>query len=279
MSLKVKSALVSIDWFYENLENKHLVILDATIPKVAEKQDHIVPKTKIKGAIFFDVKNEFSDINSVYPNTVLPPLEFEQKAKELGINTNSCIVVYDDLGIYSSPRVWWMFHLMGFKNIAVLNGGMPLWKSKGYPTETPRNKVQDMGNFKVDYHFEKIKHTKDIFKNISSQEALIVDARSKERFLGVVSEPRKEVEVGHIPDSKNLPYTEVIENHFFKSKKSLLQIYSNLNKSNKPFVFSCGSGITASILALGAEIAGYSNYAIYDGSWTEWGSSNLPIEK
>mgnify|MGYP001323366309 CR=1 FL=1 len=130
--LKIKRPLVSVDYLKNNFFNQNLIILDCTIPKVTgNKVDlNVLKKQKIKGAVFFDIKNKFSDFNASFPNTVLSAKDFEIQAQSLGINNESVIICYDDLGVYSSPRVWWMFHLMGFKNIAVLNGGFPDWISK-----------------------------------------------------------------------------------------------------------------------------------------------------
>jgi rhodanese-related sulfurtransferase len=134
MALKIDKPLVSADWLFSNLEDKNLIILDATIPKVTSKIDDIVDeKEQIKNAIFFDIKNTFSDQKSALPNTALLPKEFEEEVQKLGVKKESCIVVYDDLGIYSSPRVWWLFHLMGFTNIAIVDGGFPEWKLKNTP--------------------------------------------------------------------------------------------------------------------------------------------------
>ncbi len=276
MSLKIEKSLVSVDWLQSNLNDENLIILDCTIPKVtAIKSDaNFVEKLQIKGARFFDIKNTFSDKKAPLPNTVLSSREFEEKAIELGINNNSCIVVYDDLGIYSSPRVWWLFHLMGFKNIAVLEGGFPKWKSMNYPIEKPTKKEFLQGDFKVDYQAEKIKFTKDVLSAIDTNEFVIADARSEGRFLGTIAEPRKEVRSGHIPNSKSLPFSNLLHENEYKSEEELKAIFKNINPEKKNLIFSCGSGITACVLALGAEIAGYKNYAVYDGSWTEWGSSS-----
>lgn len=278
--LQLKSNLVSVDWLFKNLDEENLVILNSTIQKVTNKSKEDKPENnQIKGAIFFDIKNEFSDKKSTYPNTVLNSKEFEKKAREIGINKNSIIICYDNLGVYSSPRVWWMFKLMGFNNIAVLNGGYPEWKSKNYPIEKTSKKISKNGNFKVNYKPEKLKYTKNILASIKENSNLIFDARSNERFYATVPEPRKEVKGGHIPKSISLPYSEILENGKLKSEEALKSIFKNLNPNNKELIFSCGTGITASILALGAEICGIKNHSVYDGSWTEWGSTNgLPIE-
>ena len=280
MSLKVPSSLVSVDWLSNNLEAQNLIVLDATITKVASKSKFKNEKVSIKNAIFFDIKNQFSDKTSRFPNTVLDVTSFEKEAQNLGINNNSCIVVYDDYGIYSSPRVWWLFQLMGFTNIAVLDGGLLKWKEQNNPTEKPRENLLKEGNFKADYKPNKIVFTKDVLENIKSKEYVVIDARSKGRFYATEPEPRKEIKGGRIPNSLSLPYSEIIENDIFKSKEDLKKIYKNLNPDNQPIIFSCGSGITASVLALGAAVANFNDTAVYDGSWTEWGSTeNLPIEK
>ncbi|AUC23333.1 hypothetical protein BTO15_15055 [Polaribacter sejongensis] len=281
MSLKITKPIVSVGWLQDNLEHKNLIILDCTIPKVTEKSNTVKSdeKTQIKGAIFFDIKNTFSDVNGKFPNTILSSKEFEYKAQELGINTDSFIVCYDDLGIYSSPRVWWMFQLMGFTNVAVLDGGFPEWIANKYPIENQQKNSRSKGDFKVNYQSEKIKFTKDILNAINNETILIADARSKGRFNSTEPEPRSDVKGGHIPNSVSLPFSEIIENGTFKSEAALKVIFKEINPEKKPFIFSCGTGITASVLALGAEISGSKNYAVYDGSWTEWGSTeNLPIE-
>ncbi len=281
MSLKIDKPLVSVDWLFNHLNNKKLIILDATIPKVTAKDSEVLEheKKQIKSAIFFDIKKGFSDLTAPFPNTILSPKEFENKVQELGINSDSMVVVYDDLGIYSAPRVWWMFQLMGFNNIAVLDGGFPEWKSKNYPIEKPKKNHPIKGNFKVNYHPEKIKFTKNILASIDDDTNLVVDARSKGRFYATDPEPRNEVKGGHIPNSVSLPYPEIVENGKLKSKEELKSIFKKINPKNKEMMFSCGTGITASVLALGAEILEIKKHSVYDGSWTEWGSTNnLPIE-
>jgi thiosulfate/3-mercaptopyruvate sulfurtransferase len=277
MSLKIPSFVVSVDWLLEHLENESLLILDATIPKVGSKKIEILEeKSQIKKAHFFDLK-DFSDAEAPLPNTMLTGEKFQQKAKQFGINNNHCIVVYDDLGIYSSPRVWWIFQLMGFENIAVLDGGFPEWKAKKYPIEKFSNKTLSKGSFTANYHFEKITFMTDVLANVSSKKYLVLDARSEGRFFGTEPEPRKEVRGGHIPNSKSLPHTDILDGTKMKPTDELKMIFETKNPENKPLIFSCGSGITASILALGATIAGIKNHSVYDGSWTEWGLSNAPI--
>jgi thiosulfate/3-mercaptopyruvate sulfurtransferase len=266
--------LVSVDWLHDHLEDQNLIILDATIFKVGAKEKTFsTAKEQIIGATFFDIKNTFSDTSSKFPNTILSIKKFEIEVRNLGINNNSKLVVYDDLGIYSSPRVWWMFQLMGFQNIAVLDGGLPAWKAKNYPTENSQTHALKKGDFTAIYHSEKIKFIEDVIASIDNSSLLIADARSKERFLGTVSEPRKEVRSGHIPNAVCVPYTEMLQEGKMKSAKELACAFLEINPAKKELIFTCGTGITACILALGATLSGIDNYSVYDGSWTEWGSS------
>ena len=280
MLLKIIKPLVSVDWLSNNLANEKLVILNATIPIVTAKKSIVGEvKEQIKDAIFFDIKNVFSDNNTQFPNTVLSTEDFEKEVQNIGIQKDSCIVVYDDLGIYSSPRVWWLFQLMGFTNIAVLNGGFPAWKSKKYPIEKTQTKEIKKGDFTVNYQPTKIKFTQDVLLSINNDKILIADARSKGRFYATEPEPRANMKSGHIPNSVSLPHSEIVEKGKLKSENKLKEIFKQINPDNKELIFSCGSGITASVLALGAELVGIKNHAVYDGSWTEWGSTeNLPIE-
>ena len=277
--MKITKPLVSVDWLYSNLEHENLIILDCTIPKVTANTAILEEKEQIKGAIFFDIKNVFSDKNAQFPNTVLSPKEFEDKAQNLGINNDSIIVCYDNLGIYSSARVWWMFQLMGFTNIAVLNGGLPAWRAKKFPVEIAKTNQLKKGDFEINYKPEKIKYTQNILDSLENKDVLIIDARSKGRFYGTQPEPRKGLKSGHIPNSVNLPFEEVLEDGKMKSIAELKHIFSSF-KNKKQLIFTCGSGITASILILAATISNIKNCAVYDGSWTEWASTeNLPIQQ
>jgi thiosulfate/3-mercaptopyruvate sulfurtransferase len=279
MYTKINKPLVSVDWLQNNLDANNLIILDCTIAKVTVKNEILEKKKQIKGAVFFDIKNTFSDKKAAFPNTVLSPKQFERKAQELGIYNNSLIVCYDDLGTYSSPRVWWLFQLMGFTNVAVLNGGLPAWKKQNLAVEIPQDYPRKKGDFMVNYQPQKIKFTAEVLSAIKNDKILIVDARSKGRFYGTLPEPRNDVKSGHIPNAISLPFGEIEDNGMLKSPQKIKEIFDKIALNKEALIFSCGSGITASILALGATLAGIKTHAVYDGSWTEWGSSNnLPIE-
>lgn len=269
--------LVSVDWLAQNLEAENLVILNATLPKVGSTSNSNGTSKQIKGARFFDIKKAFSDTNSDLPNTFPSEQQFEIKAQELGISADSYIVVYDDHGIYSSPRAWWLFKSFGHENIAVLNGGFPAWQAGGLPVEDLNPYAGKKGNFKANYQKKYIKNFNEILSLLNSGNTKILDARSQDRFNGNVPEPREGLRSGHIPSSKNLPYLDVLEDGKMISRDELTKKFENYH--GEELVFSCGSGITACILALGAELAGHKKLSVYDGSWTEWGSRHeLPIE-
>ena len=277
----IEKPLVSVEWLLQNLEAPNLIILDASIQKVGEvkSEPQLIARTQIKDARFFDLKMKFSDLTSEFPNTMLIPFEFSASARQLGINKNSAIVVYDDLGIYSSPRVWWMFKAMGHTNIAVLNGGLPEWVKKGMPVEKNKIYKEEHGDFTADFNSDLMSDYKDVLNSIKIENTLVIDARSENRFNGTEPEPRVGLRSGHIPNSTNLPYTELVKNGKMIAKEKLLENFSKFDMRQDRLVFTCGSGITACILALGTEIAGLQNNAVYDGSWTEWGSIiELPIE-
>tara|TARA_R110001599_G_scaffold81233_4_gene219184 strand:+ start:2050 stop:2901 length:852 start_codon:yes stop_codon:yes gene_type:complete len=279
--VQVEKPLVSVNWLYQNIDATNLIILDGTIPKVSQaKTGSNLEENQIPKAFFFDIKKVFSIQDAAFPNTAIKPTDFEREARKLGINKDSCIVVYDTHGIYSSPRVWWLFKAVGFDNIAVLDGGFPAWEKARYPIEKKQTHNVELGDFEAKYHPEKIIDSDAVLRSISNGEKQVVDARSVGRFNATEPEPRKEIRSGHIPTSTNLPFASLLNTIELKSKEELEALFKKVNPSNKTLIFSCGSGITACILALGATIVGYKDISVYDGSWTEWGSlSHLPIEK
>ena len=279
--IQLDKPLVEAGWLKKHLDADNLIILDATLPKaVTGNTIEEVPNQRIPGARFFDIKNVFSDTSATYPNTWPGQEAFNQAAKNLGINNNSVIIVYDDHGIYSSARAWWMFKSMGHKNVAVLNGGLPAWKEAGFGLEEKNNLPVVKGDFsrKYDPYFFNDHH--DILNGLQNKKELVIDARAENRFLGLVDEPREGLRSGHIPGSINLPYTALLVDGKILEGRDLKEKLEGSIPGNRRLVFSCGSGITACVLALGAELAGYQDISVYDGSWTEWGSMpELPIEK
>ncbi|WP_339849633.1 sulfurtransferase [uncultured Dokdonia sp.] len=254
--------LVSVQWLKQHLSDENIVLLDASA--------HFNTSSNIRGAQHFDIKNNFSDTESAFPNTFPQPAQFEKECQALGIDTDSHIIVYDDKGIFTSPRVWWMFKTMGHHNVSVLDGGLPEWIGNNFLVTTIVQVKRTTGNFKAHLDESAIKSYTQVVQNTNSGDCQLIDARSSGRFNGTDPEPRIHIQSGHIKNSLNLPYTEVLDNGKFKSKKELKLTFDNLNLADTPIIFSCGSGITACIILFALALISDRELSVYDGSWTEW---------
>lgn len=263
--------LVSVDWLKDHLEAENILILDATIGKIIDVKSS-AKSIQIPKAQFFDIKKKFSNTNARFPNTFPLEAQFETEAKNLGINKDSAIIVYDNKGIYSSARAWWLFKSFGHDNVAVLDGGLPEWIIKGFNVEDKPTKNNRKGNFEAKSKPEAFININTLQTIIKDKSSTIIDARSSERFNCEVPEPREGLRRGTLPGSLNIPFLSLLENGRFKSTDKLKLIFKSIIPNEEALVFSCGSGITACVLALGATIAGYNKMTIYDGSWTEYGT-------
>lgn len=271
-SISISKPIVSVEWLFNHLNDDKMLIFDASMDKVTS-DDNALEELQIHKTQFFDIKHVFSDTSAPFPNTVPSAEQFTKEAQNLGVNSDSVIVVYDDKGIYSSARVWYLFKAFGFKNIAVLNGGLPKWKEANYPLDIKQANERPKGNFVAKYDTDAFKFFNDIQESSKNKDHLIIDARSANRFKGIAPEPRKGLRSGTIPNSVNIPFTDLLNNdQSFKAINELENEFESINAKDQHLVFSCGSGITACVLALGAELIGKTNYSVYDGSWTEYGS-------
>jgi len=270
--------IVSVQWLNENLANSNLIILDASQGKTASGKVSNLENVQIFGSKFFDLKNTFSDQNSIYSNMLPSPQLFETECQKLGINDSSIIIVYDNLGIYYSPRVWWMFKTMGHDKVFVLDGGLPEWNKAKYELVKKEVTKSEIGNFKSNFKTGNVKDHNFILQNIKSKKTLLIDARSEDRFFGRKKEPRPNAKSGHIPRSINIHYDTVLKGNTFKSSNELGNLFEQKNINDKPLVFTCGSGVTACILFLASELVLKNSKSIYDGSWNEWSQiDGLPI--
>tara|TARA_R110001583_G_scaffold26571_9_gene95858 strand:+ start:620 stop:1483 length:864 start_codon:yes stop_codon:yes gene_type:complete len=283
--LTLPNDLVSVSWLADNMNHRSLILLDASYfmaassPELKRDGETEWCQETIPGALFFDFDNKVCDQNNPLPHMMPTQALFQQASQALGINQDSALVVFDRLGIFSSARVWWMFKSMGFNNIAVLNGGLNSWKVAGLPVAPGKaNKDSNIGDFVANYQSSMIADKQDVLVAINNQQSQIIDARARNRFFAEVPEPRAGLRSGHMPSAKNLPFNDLLKNGEMRSIEQLKPIYERLIDHHKNAVFSCGSGVTACILALGARLCGYQDLTVYDGSWTEWGAdTELPI--
>ncbi|MFH6769164.1 sulfurtransferase [Gaetbulibacter aquiaggeris] len=264
--------IVSVEWLHSNLDAENLIILDASINKVGGGDNDLKSELQIPKSLFFDLKEAFSDVSAPFPTTFPSEKQFTLEAQNLGVNSDSAIVIYDDKGIYSSARAWWIFKAMGHNNVAVLNGGLPKWIDAGFGSEFKREYKLTQGNFIAQYNPEYMKFFDDVKQASSQKSHKIIDARSEARFKSLEPEPRIGLRSGTIPNSLNLPFEDLLEDYQLISKDLIETKFKSLANKEEAIIFSCGSGITACVLALGAELSGYKNISVYDGSWTEWGS-------
>jgi len=274
------SPLIATKWLSENFNNPNLIILDASPKENKSNLTAEFPDIQIKGARLFDMETIFYDKESSIPNMIPSPEVFEEECQKLGIHKNSLIVVYDNLGVYTSPRVWWMFKTMGHDAIAVLNGGLSAWKKEGFSCEPLKINSYKRGDFEPNYHPNLVCNAKQLLENIEIMKIQVIDARSEGRFSGTTPEPRENMSSGHIPNSVNLPFELVLSNGKMKSSEELTVIFQKYAIKNQPLAFTCGSGITACIILLASELIFKNVKMLYDGSWSEWGQTGkYPVQR
>lgn len=268
--------LVSTDWLAAHLKDPDLRILDASWYLRDMERDGRTEynAAHIPGARFFDI-DEIADLRSDLPHTIPPVEKFISRMRAMGVGDGHQVVVYDGAGVFTSPRVWWMFRLMGKTDIAVLDGGLPKWQAEGHPTDDMPPIVRDR-HITVQRQAHLIKDVTQVAAASKLATHEILDARSPGRFQGVVPEPREGLRSGHIPNSRNLYFRELLnQNGTMKSTDALRAVFEAAKVDlNKPIITTCGSGVTAAIVSLALERIGHDRHAVYDGSWSEWGMYN-----
>jgi thiosulfate/3-mercaptopyruvate sulfurtransferase len=278
-ALVLPTPLVSVSWLAAHLDHPSLVVLDASMqPPGSSAAASSRAESQIPGARVFDFDEKICDPATSLPH-MLPSAElFTKEVRALGVNAASRIVVYDRIGIFSSPRAWWMFRAMGHEQVAVLDGGLPAWLEAGLPVEPAGPHSAGLGDFVATPRAELFCDADQVARALQDSRVAVLDARSAGRFLGREPEPRPGLRSGHMPNARNLPFGAVQVDGRMRSPSELVGILAAAAGDRKRLVFSCGSGVTACTLALAAELAGYSDKAVYDGSWSEWGQpSSRPV--
>ncbi|WP_417429146.1 3-mercaptopyruvate sulfurtransferase [Kiloniella sp.] len=279
MSEKFNS-VVSTQWLADHLDAPDVRVVDGTYYLPNENKDAraLYEEAHIHNAVFFDI-DEISDNENPLPHMIPSDIKFASKVRKLGLGDGNRIVVYDQRGLFSAARVWWMFRLFGHKDVAVLDGGLPKWRSEHRPVDDDTVHPGER-HFTPRFNSFLIRDKEQLLRNIETGKEQVLDARASGRFKGEVPEPRAGIRSGHIPDSYNLPFTNLFkEDGTLKETQEIKSAFEEAGIDySKPVVTSCGSGVTAAVLSLGLELTGHKKTSLYDGSWSEWGQEgNTPV--
>lgn len=271
--------LVSTDWLASRLEDPNVIAVDGSwhLPDAGRDGRSEYLERHVPGAAFFDI-NAIADTSTNLPHMLPSPEVFAADVGKLGIGDGMTIVVYDGSGLFAAPRVWWTFRTMGAEKVFVLDGGFPKWLAEGRPTESgPARRAP--ATFTPKFQSDAAKSADDVANALASGAAQVVDARPAARFRGEAPEPRPGLALGHIPGSLNLPFQEIVrDGRLVDDEAELRRAFESAGIDvSKPIVTTCGSGVSASILALALEGLGAKADGVYDGSWAEWGAGERPV--
>lgn len=274
--------IVDTGWLADHLDAPDIVVVDASLhlPVTGRNAKAEYLAEHIPGALFFDI-DDIADEASPLPHMLPSTVKFASRMKQMGIGDGVRVIAYDSVGLYSAARAWWMLRIMGHNDVAVLNGGLKKWKAEGHPMEDGEPPRRSPRHFTPRFHAELVRDAGEVRALIGHPVTQVVDARSAGRFEGREPDPRPGLRVGHIPGSRNVPYASLLNAD--GTVKTELELRAVLTAAGvdigRPVVASCGSGVTAGVVALALAVLGRPYTAIYDGSWVEWGAeaNGLPI--
>jgi thiosulfate/3-mercaptopyruvate sulfurtransferase len=275
------SALIDTATFAAQLGTPGLKVVDATwfLPTVPRDAKREYAEAHIPGAVYFDI-DEVADDASALPHMLPDPVKFSSRARRLGLGDGTRIVVYDGNNYSASARVWWTFRVFGHPDVAVLDGGLAKWRAEGRPlTDEPA--IPREAHFTARQNNLLVRELEQMRANLLSRREQVLDARSRGRFAGTEPEPRQGLRGGHIPGSLSLPHLELLAaDGTLRPANELRRRFAAAGVDlDRPIVTTCGSGVTASTLALALYQLGREDVAVYDGSWSEWGArGDTPVE-
>ncbi len=262
------------------LSDPNLVVLDATYFLPHEGQDasarHL--SAHVPGARFFDI-DLFGDPDTMLPHMVPAAGRFAALAGALGIGDGSSVVAYDQRGVFSAGRAWWLLRLFGHSDVAVMDGGLPAWIADGLPTDAGSRPYAE-ATFRPTLNARRWRGLGDVLENVGRRREIVLDARSAARFTAAEPERRPGLRSGHVPGAKNLPFTDLLRDGRLRPAEELRAAFAQRGVDGaRPVVTMCGSGVTATVLTLAMVVAGLPEGSVYDGSWTEWGGRpDTPVE-
>lgn len=263
---------VSTEWLANHLHDPGLSVVDGSwyLPAQGRDAKAEYEAGHIPRAVFFD-QDVVVEPESKLPHTLPSPEVFATFAGSMGISQDDTIIVYDGPGLFSAPRVWWMFRIMGAKDVRLLEGGIDRWKAEGRPvTDSPTPIAACL--FETDFDESRVASLDEMVAIVETGSAQVADARPAGRFAGVDPEPRAGIRGGHMPGARNVPALSLSRDGRLLPPDELRAAFENAGIDlSKPIVTSCGSGVTAAVLALALETLGHPDTRLYDGSWTEWG--------